>query len=325
MPLCKDLNKYLQNIAGVFFFLHICTFCRLKTRQGLRQLLYHCPTCNRRFKNQQERERHLLIHGPQPPFACLLCDHTATKMVALAAHIRKHLFLYVCSVCDKKLVSSQRLRGHLEESHPELDMEQTFINCINISYYLILPEGGGESEEGGEKEREATFKEGEAAGTKIEGNKGLGGADEELRNDGKQQQDKEQTQSVQMMEEEKGKEDRESIGGAQKESQDKSNEAAAEEKLLNSAACVSAADAHAEKNNSSSLPVGFNSSSLKDRTQENTQPDVINSSAVSNTASSSSSGVSNSSDSPGEIHLPSASQVEVSQTSPAEKVHLEIM
>uniref|UniRef100_A0A8C9XWK0 Zinc finger and AT-hook domain containing n=1 Tax=Sander lucioperca TaxID=283035 RepID=A0A8C9XWK0_SANLU len=115
---------------------------RLKTRQGLRQLLYHCPTCNRRFKNQLERERHLLVHGPQRPFACLLCDHAATKMATLAAHVRKHLFLYVCCVCDGKFVSSQRLKSHLKESHPELDQGQAFTDCINNSYYLIQHGGG---------------------------------------------------------------------------------------------------------------------------------------------------------------------------------------
>ncbi|XP_039661132.1 zinc finger protein ZFAT-like isoform X3 [Perca fluviatilis] len=123
---------------------------RLKTRQGLRQLLYHCPTCNRRFKNQLERERHLLVHGPQRPFACLLCDHAATKMATLAAHVRKHLFLYVCCVCDGKFVSSQRLKSHLKESHPELDQGQAFTDCINNSYYLIQPGGGmwGDEERG---------------------------------------------------------------------------------------------------------------------------------------------------------------------------------
>ncbi|KAM4736116.1 zinc finger protein ZFAT isoform 3-T4 [Anableps anableps] len=278
---------------------------RLKTRQGLRQLLYHCPTCNRRFKNQQERECHLLIHGPQPPFACLLCDHTATKMVALAAHVRKHLFLYVCSVCDKKLVSSQRLRGHLEESHPELDMEQTFINCINISYYLISPEGGRGSEEAKDKDREATFNEDRGDRTKIEANKDSGGDEEELRNDGKQQQEEEQTKSVQMMEEEKREEERLNIGGAQKVSQDKCDEAAAEEKLHNTAACGSAVDTPAEKTDSSLSPEGIHASSLKDRTQENTQADAVNTSAASNTASAVSSGIS---DSSVEIHSSSASQ-----------------
>nr|XP_015831218.2 zinc finger protein ZFAT isoform X1 [Nothobranchius furzeri] len=126
---------------------------RLKTRQGLRQLLYHCSTCNRRFKNQLERERHMLVHLPQPPFACMLCDHAATKMAALAAHVRKHLFLYICCVCDTNLVSSLRLRSHLGQSHPELDLEQTFIDCINISYCLGPPEkGGGGSEQAQEME-----------------------------------------------------------------------------------------------------------------------------------------------------------------------------
>ncbi|KAM6935127.1 zinc finger protein ZFAT isoform 3-T3 [Lycodopsis pacificus] len=115
---------------------------RLKTRQGLRQLLYHCPTCNRRFKNQLERERHLLVHGPLRPFACLICDHAATKMASLAAHVKKHLFLYMCCVCDGNFVSSQRLRSHLKESHQELDQEQAFTGCINSSYYLLQPGGG---------------------------------------------------------------------------------------------------------------------------------------------------------------------------------------
>ncbi|XP_068613195.1 zinc finger protein ZFAT [Brachionichthys hirsutus] len=123
---------------------------RLKTRQGLRQLLYHCPTCNRCFKNQMERQRHLLVHGPQRPFACLLCDHAVTKMAALAAHVRKHLFLYVCCVCDGKFVSSPRLKGHLKESHAELDQEQAFANCINSSFYLTQPGGDMWGKEGKE-------------------------------------------------------------------------------------------------------------------------------------------------------------------------------
>ncbi|XP_037532997.1 zinc finger protein ZFAT [Nematolebias whitei] len=143
---------------------------RLKTRQGLRQLLYHCTTCNRHFKNQLGRERHMLMHSPQPPFACSLCDHSATKMVALAAHVRKHLFLYACCACDRQLVSSHRLRSHLEESHPELDQERAFADCINISYCLIPPEGRGGSEEAQRREMEE-HKEGEDDRNDAVGNK----------------------------------------------------------------------------------------------------------------------------------------------------------
>ncbi|KAM9807146.1 zinc finger protein ZFAT [Syngnathus typhle] len=114
---------------------------RLKTRQGLRQLLYHCPTCSRCFKNQMERDRHSLVHGPQRPFTCLLCDHARTNLASLTAHVRKHLFLYVCVACEKKFVSSQRLKSHLTEDHPELEQEQAFTECIKSSFYLM--NGGG--------------------------------------------------------------------------------------------------------------------------------------------------------------------------------------
>uniref|UniRef100_A0A8C7ZR88 Zinc finger and AT hook domain containing n=1 Tax=Oryzias sinensis TaxID=183150 RepID=A0A8C7ZR88_9TELE len=142
---------------------------RLKTRQGLRQLLYRCPTCNRRFKNQLERERHLLIHGPQCPFACLLCNHTLTKFAALAAHVRKHLFIYVCCVCKENLVSSHRLKDHLEKSHSELDKEQAFINSINMSYYLVPPDGEEQEWEAGEK-NQLTNETNEEQTNTLEGN-----------------------------------------------------------------------------------------------------------------------------------------------------------
>ncbi|XP_061676573.1 zinc finger protein ZFAT-like isoform X2 [Syngnathoides biaculeatus] len=110
---------------------------RLKTRQGLRQLLYHCPTCSRCFKNQMERERHLLVHGPQRPFACSLCDQAKTCLATLAAHVRKHPFLYVCRTCEGNFVSSQRLKRHLLEVHPELEQEEAFKECIKNSFYLM--------------------------------------------------------------------------------------------------------------------------------------------------------------------------------------------
>ncbi|KAM4567715.1 zinc finger protein ZFAT [Fundulus diaphanus] len=301
----KNLLKHMETRHNLNDSAVLQTYqqLRLKTRQGLRQLLYHCPTCNRRFKNQQERERHLLIHGPQPPFACLLCDHTATKMVALAAHVRKHLFLYLCSVCNKKLVSSQRLRGHLEESHPELDMEETFMDSINISYYLIPPEGGG-----GREEAEDTGTDGGGADrTKTEGDKGPDGEEE-----GKQQHEGEQTKSVQVLEEEIGKEERLKAGGVSKDSQDKCDEAAAEEKIHNQGASVSAApDPPAEITPSSLSPESVRTSSLKDRTGEST-PAV-------NPASPSSPGVSILSALAAETLCFADSQKENSQSSPAEK------
>ncbi|CAL8289112.1 unnamed protein product [Merluccius merluccius] len=141
---------------------------RLKTRQGQRQLLYHCPTCNRRFKNQLQRQRHLLVHGPQRPFGCLLCEYAATKMTALCAHVRKHLFLYVCRRCGETCVSSQRLRGHLKECHPDAEQEQVFAECIDSSYCLIQPWDDAWREQGArggreQSEVEARVESGETA------------------------------------------------------------------------------------------------------------------------------------------------------------------
>lgn len=117
----------------------LLTRFRLKTRQGVRQLLYLCTTCNRRFKNKPDRDRHQLVHGPQQPFACHLCHHAATRLEALAAHVRKHLFLYVCSECEGKFASSQALTDHLAQCHGELEPKQAFAASINSSFYLMQP------------------------------------------------------------------------------------------------------------------------------------------------------------------------------------------
>ncbi|XP_024123706.1 zinc finger protein ZFAT isoform X2 [Oryzias melastigma] len=221
---------------------------RLKTRQGLRQLLYRCPTCNRRFKNQLERERHLLLHGPQRPFACSLCNHAVTKFAALAAHVRKHLFIYVCCVCEENLVSSHRLKDHLEKSHMELDKGQAFINSINMSYYLVPPEGGEGSEEGKDLTVE-TMKEDsvvrEGGKHPAEEQAWKGGEGDQLTEEANEDQTKSlegNTKDEQVQEEGKGI----------------STQALAAEKIQNSATCTSATDKTQE-----SCP------HVEDKTQEN--------------------------------------------------------
>ncbi|KAI3360855.1 hypothetical protein L3Q82_013075 [Scortum barcoo] len=267
---------------------------RLKTRQGLRQLLYHCPTCNRRFKNLLERERHLLVHGPQRPFACLLCDHAATKMAALAAHVRRHLFMYLCCVCDGKFVSSQRLKSHLRESHPEVDQEQVFTDCINNSYYLVQPGGGvwGDEEreetEEGTKEDHRTEQEREDERTREEGRRnGVGreewrdGEGEQLKvaEVGEQEKEEEQAKSqgeraeeVQVIDGETGKAGELENTGAHEGSQEllQTNQGEAGEMSQDNTAdsCTPSAEDNAQTFLS---PEGrMDTPLLEDRTQENT-------------------------------------------------------
>uniref|UniRef100_A0A8C1SXD2 Zinc finger and AT hook domain containing n=1 Tax=Cyprinus carpio TaxID=7962 RepID=A0A8C1SXD2_CYPCA len=111
----------------------------LQTREGKRQLLYNCQICDRKFKNELERDRHMMVHGNKRPFGCELCDHGSTKFQALQAHIRKHPFIYVCAICQEKFVSSVRLKSHLREFHPESDEPSAFADSINSSFCLLKP------------------------------------------------------------------------------------------------------------------------------------------------------------------------------------------
>uniref|UniRef100_UPI00398E5835 zinc finger protein ZFAT isoform X1 n=2 Tax=Pristiophorus japonicus TaxID=55135 RepID=UPI00398E5835 len=114
---------------------------RLLTREGKRQLLYDCHVCERKFKNESDRDRHMLVHGDDRPFACELCDHGATKYHSLETHVRKHKFIYICSVCTKKFVSSVKLKSHVKEAHSDLGEDSVFNNSINQSFYLLEPGG----------------------------------------------------------------------------------------------------------------------------------------------------------------------------------------
>ncbi|XP_067834708.1 zinc finger protein ZFAT-like isoform X3 [Heptranchias perlo] len=114
---------------------------RLLTREGKRQLLYDCHVCERKFKNESDRDRHMLVHGDDRPFACELCDHGATKYHSLEMHVRKHKFIYICSVCTKKFVSSVKLKSHVKEAHSDLGEDSVFNNSINQSFYLLEPGG----------------------------------------------------------------------------------------------------------------------------------------------------------------------------------------
>ncbi|XP_061851430.1 zinc finger protein ZFAT isoform X3 [Colius striatus] len=129
---------------------------RLMTREGKRQLLYDCHICERKFKNELDRDRHMLVHGDERPFACELCGHGATKYQALELHVRKHPFVYVCSVCLKKFVSSVRLRAHIKDVHADLQETSVFNSSINQSFCLLEPGGDIQPEALGEHLAQST-------------------------------------------------------------------------------------------------------------------------------------------------------------------------
>ncbi|KAM4864951.1 zinc finger protein ZFAT isoform 2-T4 [Thomomys bottae] len=124
---------------------------RLMTREGKRQLLYDCHICERKFKNELDRDRHMLVHGDKWPFACELCGHGATKYQALELHVRKHPFVYVCAICLRKFVSSIRLRAHIRDTHEAAQEALVFTSSINQSFCLLEPGGDIQQEALGEQ------------------------------------------------------------------------------------------------------------------------------------------------------------------------------
>ncbi|XP_028918723.1 zinc finger protein ZFAT isoform X2 [Ornithorhynchus anatinus] len=122
---------------------------RLLTREGKRQLLYDCHVCERKFKSELDRDRHMLVHGDRWPFACELCGHGATRYQALELHVRKHPFVYVCSLCWRKFVSSIRLRAHIREAHAEGPAPEAALFARSIDQSFCLLEPGGDLQQEG--------------------------------------------------------------------------------------------------------------------------------------------------------------------------------
>ncbi|KAG8429450.1 hypothetical protein GDO86_020145, partial [Hymenochirus boettgeri] len=127
---------------------------RLLTREGKGQLLYDCHVCERKFKNELERDRHMLVHGDKRPYACELCGHGATKFHSLELHVRKHPFVYVCALCLKKFVSTARLKTHIKESHSGEQEALVFNDSINQSFCLLEPGSDVQQEALGDAEKE---------------------------------------------------------------------------------------------------------------------------------------------------------------------------
>ncbi|KAM9310537.1 zinc finger protein ZFAT isoform 2-T2 [Pholidichthys leucotaenia] len=309
----KNLLKHMENLHNLKDPAIYQNYqqLRLKTRQGLRQLLYRCPTCNRRFKNQLGCERHVLVHGPQRPFACLLCDHAATKMAALAAHVRKHLFLYVCCMCGEKFVSSQRLRSHLKESHLEFDEEQAFTNCINNSYYLVQPEGGMCGSEDAHENR--MLQDGEGERVEEEGKEEWReGRRDQLREETEREGEK--REEIQVVEGEMGHEGVSENGKVQQCLQQRRDEASAGEKSQGETLvlCVSETK-RLEEGGNSSLP---SEKKIHTDLMEQKGPEYM---AAEDTQMPSSVGNMNGSDKDKETHSSSDRSVDNKQTSHSEK------
>ncbi|TMS10927.1 Zinc finger protein ZFAT [Larimichthys crocea] len=178
-----NLNVHLRKHTGEKFSCQHCPFnclspghLKVHIERVHLKVKQHCSFCEKKYSDVKNLLKHMeKRHNLKDPAV-----HQSYQQ------LRKHLFLYVCCVCDGKFVSSQRLEGHLKESHTELDQEQVFTDCINNSYYLMQPEGGmwgdeerEDPEEGMKEEHRIEQEDGEER-TREEGGKNDVGGEEHL-------------------------------------------------------------------------------------------------------------------------------------------------
>ncbi|CAH1270600.1 ZFAT [Branchiostoma lanceolatum] len=99
---------------------------KLQTRDGVRDLIYICDLCNRKFKTRLDKERHVVLHQGMKPFPCGLCEYSTNRQANLDLHIRKHKFIYNCCACQEHFLSSIPLTAHIQEVHKHVSEEASF-------------------------------------------------------------------------------------------------------------------------------------------------------------------------------------------------------
>lgn len=157
---CKHTNEkpFLCNVCGRSFSLatilnahmtshsserkYRCEICgfRSKTsgnhhRHRARHLqggakTFHCETCGKAFETKLKLSSHLVIHKPERPHVCKLCEkrflyNNKLERHILTVHARERP--YPCPICGRKLASKFGLGIHLKthtKGMQEIEVEQ---------------------------------------------------------------------------------------------------------------------------------------------------------------------------------------------------------
>ena len=82
-----------------------------------------CPHCNKKFKVENDLNKHLLTHSEEDPYQCNYpeCGFSCRSIPGLKYHIRKiHLkqtLTHACHICDSKYTCGKTLTSHLIKVH----------------------------------------------------------------------------------------------------------------------------------------------------------------------------------------------------------------
>lgn len=91
----------------------------INTNKSIRNELYSCSSCGKRFSTLFHLTRHLTIHS-EALYMCYLCDTSFAHASRMKEHIHKHMGIkpYKCSICDMKFSRIVDLRRH-QVSHTQ--------------------------------------------------------------------------------------------------------------------------------------------------------------------------------------------------------------
>ena len=87
-----------------------------------------CQICDKMFKTEVHRKKHMEIHNSINDFECRVCKKSMTTKSALTKHFETHKLIEVgscskCHKCDKMFTSESRAKRHLETHGPSLDVQ----------------------------------------------------------------------------------------------------------------------------------------------------------------------------------------------------------
>lgn len=103
---------------------HFCKECYLmfdkltdyKSHMRNSHSIFKCEKCSRRFRSENEFNKHMSRHEKSKDFACGFCDKKFTNNQNLRRHERAHVGLmkFVCGVCSKNYDQKTNLTRHLK-------------------------------------------------------------------------------------------------------------------------------------------------------------------------------------------------------------------